>query len=157
MSTIPCPACGRLLPEAPTSCPGCHLPLTGPDAVRLWEVDQGLAALQRERASLLAALRATVGATVGATPAPSASVATTGAEERVSQPPSKLPWELSESPSESPSDVALSDSSREIFALASIQATEPSERTTRNSSRNSSLSDSTACLMLRFTRARSFS
>jgi hypothetical protein len=110
MSTIPCPACGRLLPEAPTSCPGCHLPLTGPDAVRLWEVDQGLAALQRERASLLAALRAT--------PAPAASVATTGAEERVSQPPSELPWELSESPSESPSDVALSDSSPEARPLS---------------------------------------
>src|SRR6478672_11593097 len=60
MSTIPCPACGRFLPEAPTACPGCDLPLTGPDAARLWQVDQSLAALQRERVSLIASLRATV-------------------------------------------------------------------------------------------------
>ena len=58
MSPIPCPACSRFLPESPTSCPGCHLPLTGPDALRLWRVDQSLAALQRERTELIAALRA---------------------------------------------------------------------------------------------------
>ena len=58
MSPIPCPACGRFLPaQSPTSCPGCHLPLTGPDAARLWQVDQSLAALQLERTSLIAALR----------------------------------------------------------------------------------------------------
>ncbi|MEO6414356.1 MAG: hypothetical protein ABIO48_17335 [Pedococcus sp.] len=56
MSPIPCPACSRLLPESPISCPGCHLPLTGPDAARLWQVDQSLAALQLERTSLIAAL-----------------------------------------------------------------------------------------------------
>ena len=58
MSPIPCPACSRLLPESPTSCPGCHLPLTGPAAARLWQVDQSLAALQRERTALIATLRA---------------------------------------------------------------------------------------------------
>jgi hypothetical protein len=58
MSPIPCPACSRFLPESPTSCPGCHLPLTGPTALRLWEVDQRLAALQRERTELIGALRA---------------------------------------------------------------------------------------------------
>jgi hypothetical protein len=65
MSPIPCPACGRFLPEAPTSCPGCHLPLTGPHAARLWQVDQSLAVLQLERTSLIAALR--TGATSPAT------------------------------------------------------------------------------------------
>lgn len=58
MPPIPCPACARFLPESPRSCPGCHLPLTGPNALRLWQVDQGLAALQRERIELIAALRA---------------------------------------------------------------------------------------------------
>ena len=57
MSPIPCPACGRFLPEVATSCPGCHLPLTGPDAARLWQVDQSLATLQLERTSLIASLR----------------------------------------------------------------------------------------------------
>jgi hypothetical protein len=57
MPPIPCPACSRFLPESPTSCPGCHLPLTGPDAARLWQVDQSLAALQRERTTLITALR----------------------------------------------------------------------------------------------------
>ena len=56
MSPIPCPACSRFLPESPTSCPGCHLPLTGPDAARLWPVAQSLAALQVERPSRIAAL-----------------------------------------------------------------------------------------------------
>ena len=95
MSTIPCPACGRFLPEAPVACPGCDLPLTGPDAVRLWQVDQGLAALQRERASLIASLRATT----GPTPEPEVPVAMTQTQDSVSQSPSELPHE-------SPSDVA---------------------------------------------------
>lgn len=110
MSPIPCPACGRLLPEASTSCPACHLPLTGPDAVRLWQVDQGLAALQRERSLLLASLRATADAPASAA-APAAPPAPAETAERVSQPPSELPWELRELSSESPSDVALSGSS----------------------------------------------
>ncbi|SDO84148.1 hypothetical protein SAMN04489867_0726 [Pedococcus dokdonensis] len=57
MSPIPCPACSRFLPDGAAACPGCHLSLTGPDAARLWQVDQGLAALQRERTVLIAALR----------------------------------------------------------------------------------------------------
>lgn len=73
MSPIPCPACSRLLPESPSSCPGCHLPLTGPDAARLWQVDQSMAALQLERTSLIAALRAG-----GTTPATGAPVAAAG-------------------------------------------------------------------------------
>ncbi|KRF29624.1 SCO7613 C-terminal domain-containing membrane protein [Phycicoccus sp. Soil802] len=69
MSPIPCPACSRFLPDSPTSCPGCHLPLTGPDALRLWRVDQSLAALQRERTELIAALRAQ-GVSAPSVPAP---------------------------------------------------------------------------------------
>lgn len=65
MSPIPCPACSRFLPESPTSCPGCHLPLTGPNAARLWQVDQDLTVLQRERTVLIAALRAQGGLAAG--------------------------------------------------------------------------------------------
>jgi hypothetical protein len=57
MSAIPCPACSHPLPQSPTSCPACHLPLTGPHAARLRQVDQDLAVLQRERTTLLASLR----------------------------------------------------------------------------------------------------
>lgn len=55
---VPCPSCGAALPPGGSAhCPTCRLPLRGPLARRLWEVDQGLAALTRERARLLAALR----------------------------------------------------------------------------------------------------
>src|SRR5690242_19083201 len=68
MSSIPCPSCGtplppRPLPPRPLSCPACGLRLTGPDAARLWEVDQALEALHTERVRLLAGLAAPVGAT----------------------------------------------------------------------------------------------
>ena len=65
MPPIPCPSCGASLPPAPLACPACHLPLTGPEAVRLWQLDQQLASLQTERLSLIGALRAR-----GTTPAP---------------------------------------------------------------------------------------
>ena len=58
MPAVPCPSCHAPLPAGGASeCPACHLPLTGPVAARLWEVDQSLATLTRERASLLATLR----------------------------------------------------------------------------------------------------
>jgi len=57
MSAIPCPSCGRDLPPQPTRCPHCDVSLTGPDAARLWVVDQQLAALRTERVVLLSALR----------------------------------------------------------------------------------------------------
>lgn len=58
MPAVPCPSCQAPLPAGGASeCPACHLPLTGPVAARLWEVDQSLATLTRERASLLASLR----------------------------------------------------------------------------------------------------
>ena len=55
MST-PCPDCGALLTGAPT-CASCGLAVTGPVAGRLWVVDQQLAALARERETLLVQLR----------------------------------------------------------------------------------------------------
>jgi hypothetical protein len=58
MPPIPCPSCGAALPAAPVACPACHLPLTGPEAVRLWQLDQQLSSLQTERVALIQALRA---------------------------------------------------------------------------------------------------
>ena len=58
MSPIPCPSCGAALPPSPASCPACGIALTGPDAARLWQVDQELARLTAERRVLLASLRA---------------------------------------------------------------------------------------------------
>ncbi|KQU70338.1 zinc ribbon domain-containing protein [Phycicoccus sp. Root101] len=59
MPPIPCPSCGAPLPAQPVQCPACRLPLIGPDAARLWELDQRLAALRTERAQVLLALRTT--------------------------------------------------------------------------------------------------
>src|SRR4051794_29349486 len=48
----PCPNCGAPLAGTPT-CASCGLRLTGPEAVRLWEVDQQLFALDDQRTDLL--------------------------------------------------------------------------------------------------------
>ncbi|GAA2731932.1 hypothetical protein GCM10009867_06720 [Pedococcus aerophilus] len=58
MAPIPCPSCGQALPAQPVRCPSCQLPLTGPEAALLWQLDQRLAALQVERLEVIAALRA---------------------------------------------------------------------------------------------------
>jgi hypothetical protein len=55
MST-PCPDCRAPLTGA-ARCASCGLPLVGPLAARLWQVDQQLAALTTERISLLTRLR----------------------------------------------------------------------------------------------------
>lgn len=68
MPPIPCPSCGATLPPSPVVCPACQLPLTGPEAVQLWQLDQQLASLQTERLALIGALRARGTTTV---PAPS--------------------------------------------------------------------------------------
>jgi hypothetical protein len=49
----PCPDCAAPLSGA-TTCASCGLRLTGPEALRLWEVDQSLVALDAHRAALLA-------------------------------------------------------------------------------------------------------
>lgn len=55
---VPCPDCAAPLPPSPTACPTCHLPLTGPQATRLWQIDQSMLALRAERIDLLTAMRA---------------------------------------------------------------------------------------------------
>src|SRR5215210_3563902 len=72
--TVPCPSCGAALPPATTSCPVCGLPLTGPGAAELWEVDQQLAALRERRARLLAALQREPQPVVEAAPGPPMAV-----------------------------------------------------------------------------------
>lgn len=52
MSTS-CPGCDAPLTGA-SPCPSCGLPLVGPDAGRLWQVDQELVAVDNRRASLVA-------------------------------------------------------------------------------------------------------
>ncbi|MCU1590755.1 MAG: putative integral rane protein [Frankiales bacterium] len=49
----PCPDCRAPLTGGP-SCTACGLRLTGPDALRLWEVDQALTGLDAHRTTLLA-------------------------------------------------------------------------------------------------------
>lgn len=51
-----CPSCGTSLTVGTTTCGRCRLRLTGPDAVRLWEVDQQIGALSAERKVLIGAL-----------------------------------------------------------------------------------------------------
>ena len=58
MSTVVTgPAGAAPLPGASASCPTCGLPLSGPVAMRLWQVDQHIAALHVERTRLLEQLR----------------------------------------------------------------------------------------------------
>ena len=80
-TTVPCPSCGQPVLAPCVSCGTCGVSLTGPDAVRLWQVDQQLAALGGERRELLARLRAQgTGAPVPPVPRYPASTAT-GASE----------------------------------------------------------------------------
>ncbi len=67
-----CPNCATPLVMGVSACERCQIRLTGPEAVRLWEVDQHLGTLAAERGALIAALTASgVGApAVGAAPTP---------------------------------------------------------------------------------------
>ena len=57
--SVTCPDCAAPLPPVVgAACPACGLPLRGPAAARLWQVDQDLAALRAERVDLVARLRA---------------------------------------------------------------------------------------------------
>jgi hypothetical protein len=73
-AALSCPDCRAPLTGVPT-CAACALPLTGPHAVRLWQVDVALARLDAarsslgaERVSLLAALRSGAPAAAGQPP-----------------------------------------------------------------------------------------
>ena len=64
--SFPCPSCGHPLTAPAPACPVCRVRLVGADAQRLWQVDQQLAQLQRERGTLLAGLRGPAPAPAGA-------------------------------------------------------------------------------------------
>ncbi|WP_345700932.1 SCO7613 C-terminal domain-containing membrane protein [Kitasatospora terrestris] len=55
-SPVPlCPDCRTALgPGAHTACPHCRLPLTGPDAGALWQIEVALGMVEQQRAALLA-------------------------------------------------------------------------------------------------------
>ncbi len=84
----PCPSCGHPFPAGAPACPACGVRLVGADAQRLWEVDQQLAALGRERATLLAALRTPL---VG-TAAPTTTIAAPPAGRTGSTPRPARSW-----------------------------------------------------------------
>lgn len=55
---LACPACSAPFTPGAAACPACGIRLVGPDAMRLWEVDQQIAALRAEAAGLLESMRA---------------------------------------------------------------------------------------------------
>ncbi len=55
----PCPDCRRPLRPGAPACGHCQLPLVGPHAAELWQIDLELARLRTARPHVLAALRAT--------------------------------------------------------------------------------------------------
>ena len=65
-----CPACRAPFAPGAAACPACGIRLVGPDAVRLWQVDQQITALRAEAAGLLESMRAPLPAgSVGASAA----------------------------------------------------------------------------------------
>ncbi len=67
---LACPACSAPFSSGAAACPACGIRLVGPDAMRLWEVDQQIAALRREAAGLLESMRSPLPAAPGGLPAP---------------------------------------------------------------------------------------
>lgn len=61
--TFACPDCETTLHAGSSACTRCGIRLTGPEAHRLWEVDQQIAVLKVERGQLIAALAAPISAT----------------------------------------------------------------------------------------------
>lgn len=93
MATVPCPSCQEPLPDGGASaCPHCHLPLTGPLAVRLWQVDQSIATLRDERERLLTALREHPTAREGPGVAGTAAVGAATGWPRVHPTPRRPRW-----------------------------------------------------------------
>ena len=74
---LACPACSAPFTPGAAACPACGIRLVGPDAMRLWEVDQQIAALRAEAAGLLESMRA---------PLPAGSVASTAAAHGAARP-----------------------------------------------------------------------
>ncbi len=68
---LACPACSAPFTPGAAACPACGIRLVGPDARRLWEVDQQIAALRREAAGLLESMRSPLpAAPAGVPPTP---------------------------------------------------------------------------------------
>ncbi len=61
-NAFPCPNCATMLEPGVQACTACALRLVGPEAVRLWQVDQQIAALKAESGHLIQALMAPLGA-----------------------------------------------------------------------------------------------
>ncbi len=59
---FPCPNCATLLEPGVQACTACRLRLVGPEAVRLWQVNQQITALKAEADRLIGALMAPPGA-----------------------------------------------------------------------------------------------
>ncbi|CAM3624701.1 hypothetical protein NOMA109596_04055 [Nocardioides marinus] len=76
-SEVLCPACRAPFAPGAAACPACGIRLVGPDAVRLWQVDQQIAALRAEAAGLLESMRA---------PLPAGSVGASAAAHGAAQP-----------------------------------------------------------------------
>lgn len=67
---LPCPNCRAVLDLSRPDCAQCGLRLRGPEAVRLWQVDQQLASLSAERGALIRALLQPAAETAEWAPAP---------------------------------------------------------------------------------------
>lgn len=76
-SAVFCPRCGAVLGPG-DGCEVCGLPLVGPAAAELWEVDQQLAALQQRRWVLLATLQSAPQPSVAAPLVPTGAALPTG-------------------------------------------------------------------------------
>ncbi len=92
-----CPDCTNRIDSGTACCPSCRLPLTGPVAAQLWQVDQALAANRQQRDELLTrregllrTLRAPVQQPAGPpVPVPSAQP---GPSAQTVQTPTGSPW-----------------------------------------------------------------
>lgn len=67
---LPCPNCGAALDLSRTACLHCGLSIQGPQAARLWQVDQQIGALRHERAQLISSLLRSPQPVPGGAPAP---------------------------------------------------------------------------------------
>ena len=56
-ATFPCPSCAVILPTGAPSCTACGIRLTGPDAARLWQLNQQIGTLRAEAEQLVARLK----------------------------------------------------------------------------------------------------
>ena len=101
---VPCPRCAATLTGGST-CPACGLELTGPQAARLWlvdqriaEVDGRLAVLRQERQTLWAEHVTLVGALGNGAPVSARAYPTTASPSPVQAPPLSPSWSAAQRP-----------------------------------------------------------